>query len=30
MLHTVKQVEYVPGCQLRLKFNDGKIKIVDF
>lgn len=30
MLHTVKKVEYVEGYKLKLKFNDGKIKIVDF
>ena len=30
MLHIVKKVEYVEGYKLKLKFNDGKIKIVDF
>jgi uncharacterized protein YnzC (UPF0291/DUF896 family) len=30
MLYTVKKVEYVEGYKLKLKFNDGKVKIVDF
>ena len=30
MLHTVKKVKYVEGYKLKLKFNDDKIKIVDF
>ena len=30
MLHTVKKVEYLNGYKLRLMFNDGKAKVVDF
>lgn len=30
MLYVVKKVEYVKGYQLKLFFNDGKIKILDF
>lgn len=30
MLHKVKKVEYLNGYKLKLKFNDQKIKIVDF
>jgi len=30
MLHTVKDVEYLEEYKLKLMFNNGKIKIVDF
>lgn len=30
MLHTVKRVEHVEKYKLRLSFNDGKVKLVDF
>lgn len=30
MLHTVKKVEYLEGYKLKLKFDDGKTKIIDF
>ncbi len=30
MLHTVKKVEYLNGYKLKVVFNDGKAKIVDF
>lgn len=30
MLHTVRCVEYVNMYRLKLSFNDGKVKIVDF
>ncbi len=30
MLHTVKQVEHVEMYKLKLLFNDGKVKIIDF
>lgn len=30
MLHTVKQVVYVEKYKLKLSFNDGKVKIIDF
>lgn len=30
MLHTVKKVEYINGYKLKLIFNDGKTKIIDF
>ena len=30
MLHIVKKVEYIEGYKLKLKFDDGKVKIVDF
>jgi len=30
MLHTVKEVKYIKGYKLKLKFNDGKEKVVDF
>lgn len=29
-MHTVKNVEYLDGYKLRLLFNDGKIKVIDF
>jgi len=30
MLHTVKGVEYLNGYKLKLMFDDGKAKVVDF
>lgn len=30
MLHTVKEVEYIEGYKLRLKFDDDKVKVIDF
>lgn len=30
MLHTIKKVRYMNGYKLKLKFNNDKIKIVDF
>jgi hypothetical protein len=30
MLHTVKNVDYIDGYKLRLLFDDGKAKVVDF
>lgn len=30
MLHIVEEVDYVDGYKLKLKFDDGKIKLVDF
>ena len=30
MLHTIKKVEYLDGYKLKLLFDDGKIKVVDF
>ncbi|MES2274131.1 MAG: DUF2442 domain-containing protein [Chlamydiota bacterium] len=29
MLHTVKKLEYLEGYKLKLRFDDGTIKIVD-
>lgn len=30
MLHIVKRVEHVEKYKLKLSFNDGKVKLVDF
>jgi hypothetical protein len=30
MLHTIKNVEYLEDYKLKLLFDDGKFKIVDF
>lgn len=30
MLHTVKKVEYLEGYKLKLFFDNGKIKVINF
>ena len=30
MLHTIKRVEHVEGYKLKLFFDEGKVKLVDF